>query len=96
MADLIYLLDTLVDKDGHILIDGIYDDVAPLRENEVETIQNISFNVDAYRRDIGCQKLAHKEDKTKLLMHRFRYPCLSIHGIEGIYHIKLTFIKNNI
>lgn len=86
MADLVYLLNSLVDKDGHILVDGIYDNVAPLRENEVETIQNISFNIDEYRNDIGCHKLAHKEDKIKLLMHRFRYPCLSIHGIEGAFY----------
>lgn len=86
MADLIYLLNTLVDKDGHILIDGIYDDVAPLRENETESIQSISFDVDEYRRDIGCNKLAHQQDKTKLLMHRWRYPCLSIHGIEGAFY----------
>lgn len=86
MADLIYLLNTMVDKDGRILIDGIYDDVAPLRENEHLTYQNISFDVNEYRKDIGCQKLAHKEDKTQLLMHRWRYPSLSIHGIEGAFY----------
>lgn len=86
MADLIYLLNTLVDKDGHILIDGIYNDVASFREKETETIESVTFDVDDYRRDIGCNKLAHQEDKAKLLMHRWRYPCLSIHGIEGAFH----------
>lgn len=86
MADLIYLLNSLVDKDGNIQINGINKDVAPLGEHEVETIQNITFDVDDYRKDIGCNKLAHNEDKVKLLMHRFRYPCLSIHGIEGAFY----------
>lgn len=86
MADLVYLLNTLVDKDGRILVDGIYNDVAPLRTNEHETYQNIAFDVDDYRSDIGCNKLLHKEDKTQLLMHRWRYPSLSIHGIEGAFY----------
>lgn len=86
MADLIYMLNTLVDKDGRILIDGIYKDVAPVRDDEHAIYQNISFDVDEYRKDIGCKKLAHKEDKMQLLMHRWRYPSLSIHGIEGAFY----------
>lgn len=86
MADLVYLLNTLVDKDGRILVDGIYKDVAELRPNEHETYNQISFDVDEYRKDIGCNKLLHKEDKTQLLMHRWRYPSLSIHGIEGAFY----------
>lgn len=85
MADLIYMLNTLVDKNGHILIDGIYNDVAPLRDSEQENYNNISFDVNEYQKDVGCNKLAHNEDKTQLLMHRWRYPCLSIHGIEGAF-----------
>lgn len=85
MADLIYLLNTLVDKDGHILIDGFYNDVAPLRDREHENYANISFDVNEYRKYVGCNKLAHNEDKTQLLMHCWRYPCLSIHGIEGAF-----------
>lgn len=86
MSDLIYLLNTLVDKDGRILVDGIYNDVAPIRDNEHETYEKISFDVEEYRNDIGCNKLAHKEDKKQLLMHRWRYPSLSIHGIEGAFY----------
>lgn len=86
MADLIYLLNTLVDKDGRILIDGINDQVAPLRSNEHESYKNIEFDVDSYREEIGCNRLRHNEDKTQLLMHRWRYPSLSIHGIEGAFY----------
>lgn len=85
MSDLVYILDTLVDKEGKILIKDIYNDVAPLRENEHEIYENISFDVDEYRKDIGTTLLLHKEDKTQLLMHRWRYPSLSIHGIEGAF-----------
>lgn len=85
MSDLVYLLNTLVDKDGHILINDIYKDVKPVRENEHELYENISFDVDQYRQEIGCSKLLHKEDKIQLLMHRWRFPSLSIHGIEGAF-----------
>lgn len=86
MADLVQILNTLVDKNGKILIKDIYRDVAPLRDNEQEIYDRISFDVDQYREDIGCSKLLHKGDKTQLLMHRWRYPSLSIHGIEGAFY----------
>lgn len=85
MADLVYLLDSLVDKNGRILIDGIDEDVAPLGENERQIYENISFDVDEYRADVGSNRLAQDEKKVPLLMANWRYPCLSIHGIEGAF-----------
>lgn len=49
MSDLIYLLDTLVDKDGKILITDIYKSVAPLLESEKQLYDNIDFDPEAYR-----------------------------------------------
>uniref|UniRef100_A0A336L7Z7 CSON005069 protein n=1 Tax=Culicoides sonorensis TaxID=179676 RepID=A0A336L7Z7_CULSO len=86
MVDLIYLLDQLVDKNGRILVPNVYNEVAPLLENENEIYENIAFDVNEYRNDLGARKLMHKEDKTQLLMHRWRYPSLSIHGIEGAFY----------
>lgn len=85
MTDLIYLLNTLVDKDGKITICGIYNEVAPLTDKEKEIYSKIHFNIDAYRSDVGCKTLLHKEKKEDLLMHRWRYPSLSLHGIEGAF-----------
>ncbi|CAD6998675.1 unnamed protein product [Ceratitis capitata] len=86
MPDLCYLLSSLVDKDTNILVPGINRDVAPLLHNENEIYHNIDYEVDEYKKDIGAQKLPHNEDKTKLLMHRWRYPSLSIHGVEGAFY----------
>lgn len=86
MTDLIYLLNTLVDKEGRILIDGIYNDVAPERPEEQALYEAITFDVEAFKQGIGCTKLLHNEDKVKLLMHRGRHPTLSIHGIEGAFY----------
>lgn len=85
MSDLIYLMNTLTDVNGKILIDGIYDSVAEITDAELSAYKDIEFNVDEFRGTVGTNKLAHKEDKTTLLMHRWRYPSLSLHGIEGAF-----------
>lgn len=85
MSDVIYLLNTLVDKEGKILVEGVYNEVAPLKPEEAQLYDKIEFDVNSYRADIGAKKLMHNEDKNQLLMHRWRYPSLSIHGIEGAF-----------
>lgn len=49
MSDLIYLMNTLVDKHGKILIPGLYNEVAPLLPNEHEIYKGIDFEVDDFR-----------------------------------------------
>ncbi|XP_020293550.1 cytosolic non-specific dipeptidase isoform X2 [Pseudomyrmex gracilis] len=85
MPDLIYLMNSLVDVNGRILIDGIYDRVAKITEAELATYKDIDFDVDEFRKTVGTKKLAHKEDKIQLLMYRWRHPVLSLHGIEGAF-----------
>ncbi|XP_068093173.1 beta-Ala-His dipeptidase-like isoform X1 [Hyperolius riggenbachi] len=84
MSDLIYLLGVLVDVKGKILIPGIYDDVLPLIEQEKELYKKLEFNLDELRADTGIKQLLH-DTKEDLLMHRWRFPSLSIHGIEGAF-----------
>ncbi|XP_023028441.1 cytosolic non-specific dipeptidase 2 [Leptinotarsa decemlineata] len=85
MSDLIYLMNTLVDKDGKILITGLYNEVAAITPAERELYKKIVFDTEEYRRDVGCDKLMHDGDKEQILMHRWRYPSLSLHGIEGAF-----------
>ena len=86
MTDLVFILNELVDKEGRILVKDLYKDVAPLRPDEHKIYENISFDVEEYKKDLGTKRLLHREDKTQLLMHRWRYPSLSIHGIEGGFY----------
>lgn len=85
MTDLVYLMNTLVNRDGRIQVTGIYDDVAPLMETEHDIYKKIDFDVNDYRSDVGCNRLLHNEQKEQILMHRWRYPSLSLHGIEGAF-----------
>ena len=84
MADLIYLLNTLVDSKGKILVPGVMDKVAPLRPEETRLYDGIDFDMSEYIKDMGCTKAVH-DNKIPLLMNRWRYPSLSIHGIQGAF-----------
>ena len=44
MADLIYMMNTLLDKDGKILIDGLMDEVAPVTPGHIIFL-NMFFNI---------------------------------------------------
>ncbi|XP_067838028.1 cytosolic non-specific dipeptidase-like [Heptranchias perlo] len=84
MTDLIGLLDSLVNSSGHILIPGINVDVAPLTEEERLLYKAIEFNPEDFKNTIGTTELLH-ESKEDVLLHRWRFPSLSIHGIEGAF-----------
>ena len=53
-----------------------------MTDDELASYKPIDFDLDEYRKDVGVEKLLH-EDKAQLLMHRWRFPSLSLHGIEG-------------
>uniref|UniRef100_A0A8C8TWU5 Carnosine dipeptidase 1 n=2 Tax=Peromyscus maniculatus bairdii TaxID=230844 RepID=A0A8C8TWU5_PERMB len=84
MADLVALLGSLVDSSGHILIPGIYDQMAPLTEEEKTLYENIDLDLEEYRKSSQVEKFLF-DTKEELLAHLWRYPSLSIHGIEGAF-----------
>nr|XP_037277553.1 LOW QUALITY PROTEIN: cytosolic non-specific dipeptidase-like [Rhipicephalus microplus] len=84
MPDLMYLLNSLTDAEGRIKVPGIYDEVLPLTHEERKVYEGVEFNVEEYRKELGIARLA-TTDKVELLMRRWRYPTLSIHGVEGAH-----------
>ncbi|XP_030666123.1 beta-Ala-His dipeptidase isoform X1 [Nomascus leucogenys] len=84
MADLVALLGSLVDSSGHILVPGIYDEVAPLTEEEINTYEAIHLDLEEYKNSSRVEKFLFNT-KEEILMHLWRYPSLSIHGIEGAF-----------
>ena len=86
LADLIWMMNQLVAEDGTILVEGLMDSVAPLTKEEEAKYVNIDFDVEEYAKDIGVPgSLMHGNDKIKTLMARWRYPSLSLHGIQGAF-----------
>lgn len=63
MADLIYLMNTLVDVNGKVLVEGIYDNVAEMTKTEMDSYKTIEFDVAKFKKSIGANALPHNEDK---------------------------------
>jgi len=60
------------------------DDGAPLTTHEEGLYHKIEFDCNEFRDEVGTQRLIHC-DKVKTLTHRWRFPSLSLHGIEGAF-----------
>ncbi|OJD31741.1 cytosolic nonspecific dipeptidase [Diplodia corticola] len=84
MTDLVRVMGSLVDPSGKILIDGLDKLVAPLTEEEKSLYGDIAFTMDNLYESLGS-KTGLFEDKERTLMGRWRFPSLSLHGIEGAF-----------
>lgn len=82
--DLIYVMSKLKGADGNSLIPGIMEEVAPVTAEERGMYENLTFDIDDFKRQIGCDELRSK-DKVQILMDRWRNPSVSLHGIQGAY-----------
>ncbi|KAF3985975.1 hypothetical protein FT663_05078 [Candidozyma haemuli var. vulneris] len=84
MTDLVQVLSSLVSSDGKILVPGIDEMVAELTPEEDALYDDIDFSVEELQAASGS-KTALYDDKKDILKHRWRYPSLSIHGVEGAF-----------
>ncbi|KAJ3622626.1 hypothetical protein Zmor_004433 [Zophobas morio] len=81
MTDLIHLFSKLITSDGKLLIPGISNTVAPLTEKELELYKKVDFSIEDFKRVGKCIQ----ENPVDFHMARWRYPSLSIHGIQGAF-----------
>ncbi|KKY21596.1 hypothetical protein UCRPC4_g03547 [Phaeomoniella chlamydospora] len=84
MTDLIRVMGKLVDTNGKIQIPGINELVAPVTEEEKELYEKIAFKMEDLHESLGS-KTTIFEEKEPTLMARWRFPSLSLHGIEGAF-----------
>ncbi|SCU88070.1 LANO_0D01002g1_1 [Lachancea nothofagi CBS 11611] len=84
MIDLVKVFSSLVDSQGRILIDGIDEMVAPVTEKEMALYDKIDFTLEEMNAASGSETCIY-DSKPDILMHRWRYPSLSIHGLEGAF-----------
>ena len=84
MTDLVRVLGTLVDTNGKIQIPDLQEMVAPLTDDEKGLYGDISYTMDNLYESLGS-KTGVFEDKESTLMARWRYPSLSVHGVEGAF-----------
>lgn len=82
MTELVIMLSKLADSNGNILIPGInglVDDVTP---DEIAQYEGIDFDMDEFRNTIVSEAAIYGTAKDTLT-HRWRYPSITIHGING-------------
>lgn len=84
MTDLVQVMSTLVDSKGVIQIPGIMEQVAPVTAEEDKLYDSIAFTMANLHESLGSTTTIHDTEKPTL-MSRWRYPSLSLHGIEGAF-----------
>ena len=84
MTDLVKVMSTLVDSQGVIQIPGIKEMIAPLTDEEEKLYDVIDFSIEELNAAAGSDTALHQK-KQDILKHRWRYPSLSLHGIEGAF-----------
>ncbi len=79
---LVAILDSIRGADGRILVDGFYDSVAPLSDDDRAHIAEVPFDVETYMEDIGVEGLFGEAGYTPREQTWVR-PTLEINGIWG-------------
>jgi len=85
MSDLFQVMASLTGPKGEILIPGVMEAVAPLTDAESKLYDEIEFDLDSLKGVAGTHDLLHPESSKLAMMHMWRYPSLSLHGIEGAH-----------
>ncbi len=78
------MLHQLVDKDGRITIDGFYDDVVELNEQERAMLARAPYNETEYKEFLDIDEVKGEKGYSTLERVGIR-PCLDINGIWGGY-----------
>jgi acetylornithine deacetylase/succinyl-diaminopimelate desuccinylase-like protein len=80
--ELARLLASMKDADGHVLIDGYYDDVTPLGNDEKQALAEMPANDAELQRELG---IARPEGGGKKLVELIQQPSLNIRGLRSAY-----------
>ena len=86
MSDLMQVLASLSDPaTGKVRVKGFYDQVRPVTEEEKELYADIDFDLGRYTKRTGlCKLIPEEQTAVDLLMQRWRFPNLSLTGIETV------------
>jgi len=80
--ELARLLASMKDADGQVLIDGYYDDVTPLGNDEQQALAQMPANDAELQRELG---IAKPEGGGKKLVELIQRPSLNIRGMRSAY-----------
>ena len=72
----------LIDRNGRIRIDGFYDDVVDLSQQERAMLSKAPFDLNEFKREIGVPGVRGEKGYTSQERRSIR-PCLDVNGIVG-------------
>ena len=78
------MISSLIDKDGHITIEGFYDDVALISDSERAEMAKTPFSLDEYKQDLAINDVKGEKGYSTLERSSIR-PTLDVNGIWGGY-----------
>jgi len=78
------MISSMIDKNGHITIEGFYDDVELVTDAERKEMAKTPFDLDEYKKDLGVNEVKGEEGYTSLERVSIR-PTLDVNGIWGGY-----------
>jgi len=78
------MISSLIDKDGHITIDGFYDDVEIVSDAERTEMAKTPFDLEAYKSDLGVKEVKGEKGYATLERVSIR-PTLDVNDIWGGY-----------
>ncbi|MFS0863082.1 dipeptidase [Fredinandcohnia sp. 179-A 10B2 NHS] len=79
---LVQLLDSFHSEDGAVTVEGFYDDVLPLTDEEKQAYQDLQFDEEKQREELGVPAL-YGEKGYSYLERTWVRPTLDINGIYG-------------
>lgn len=79
---LVKILDSFRDENNKVLVDGFYDDIPPLSDDEREALAAVPFNEDQLKNDLGVEQLDGEAGYTYIERTSVR-PTLEINGMYG-------------
>lgn len=74
-------LATLRDDQGHVLVEGFYDDIEPLSDQEIKAVKNSDFDLEKAKKRAGLRKTISQDPKFELV----NQPTLTINGLDAGY-----------
>ncbi|WHY71667.1 dipeptidase [Fictibacillus enclensis] len=81
---LVQIVDSFRSEDGHILVNGFYDDVLAATEQEKEEFASLAFNEEGVKQELGVNELAGEKGYS-YLEQTWTRPTLEVNGIYGGY-----------
>ena len=81
---LVNLLSTMKNSQGHVTIDGFYDNVDTPTEQERIALANLPIDLEAVKRDLGLTDFDEPQDRP-FYDRLSLFPTLTINGLHGGY-----------